>query len=128
MKTNCVMDASAILALIGQEPGADVVAGHMAGSVMSALGWSEVIIVLHNIGMTSQDVENILRQLSVRILPFDTEQAVIAASLHRITHTKGLSLASRACLALGRTYNIPVITAQSTWSSIHAGIEVILIR
>lgn len=127
MKTTCVMDSSAILSLVGQEDGSSFVLSKLSGSIMSALSWSEVVVVLQNIGMTTQDIDDTLKQLSVQIIPFDLDQATLAATLHRITGTANLSLANRACLALARTHKLPVLTAQKAWENMPAGVEIIYI-
>ena len=40
----------------------------------------------------------------------------------------GLSLGDRACLALGKRLNLPVLTADKVWTSLSLGITINLIR
>lgn len=128
MKPACALDTSALLALIGKEEGAEVVASHLAGAAISAVSWSEVVMVLQNVGMTTSDINDIHTRLAISIIPFDKEQAVMASLLHRTTQPQKLSFGERACLALARTHNIPAITARQAWADIHVGVDVVLIR
>lgn len=128
MKPSCVLDTSALLALVGKEPGADVVAARMSGAVMSAVSWAESVTVLQNIGMTSHDMDDMLVHLALPILPFDKDQAMLTALFHRTTQPQKLSFSERACIALARTQNVPVLTTRPTWADLPVGVEVVLIR
>jgi PIN domain nuclease of toxin-antitoxin system len=59
---------------------------------------------------------------------FNIEQAIIAGSFISVTKDYGLSLGDRACLALAKYKNIPVLTADKTWTKLNLGIKIKLIR
>ncbi len=59
---------------------------------------------------------------------FNIEQTIIAGSFISATKDYGLSLGDRACLALAKYKNIPVLTADKTWSKLNLGIKIKLIR
>jgi PIN domain nuclease of toxin-antitoxin system len=62
------------------------------------------------------------------IVPFDEEQARIAGDLVSRTHSLGLSLGDRACLALGIALKAPVYTAETAWKKLKVAIPIHLIR
>jgi ribonuclease VapC len=123
-----VLDASALLALINEEKGFEKVAEFLPKSIMSAVNFSECISVLASIGIPEQDIKYTLKELLGTIIDFDREQAYMTAFLREHTKKFGLSLGDRACIALAKLKQIPVVTADKIWSQINCGVEVILIR
>ena len=122
-----VLDASALLALINSEPGSEVVAAHLSQSIMSTVNVAEVGAVLSDLHMPMQSVESLLIELT-EIIPFSEAQALVSMGLRALTKQKGLSLGDRACLALAKTKNATVLTADKAWSELNLGISIIQIR
>lgn len=123
-----VLDASAILALLFAEPGAEVVAEAIAdGAVLSTVNLSEVAKVLVTVG---DDPGAVLRSLcdQVQVEPFTVEDALLAAALDPSTRRAGLSLGDRACLALARRLDAVALTAEHAWAGLDLGIEIELLR
>ena len=121
------IDASALLALLFAEPGAELVADAIAGgAVTSAVNLSEVATVLVR---HEQDPATILgpvrEQLAVE--PFTDADAMVAAALYPKTTNKGLSLGDRSCLALARRLGVPALTAERVWAELDLDIDVQLI-
>lgn len=123
-----VLDASAILALVNDEPGATLVAEVLEEAVVSAVNLSEVVGKLLETGMPRPEAENILGGLGLEVLPFDEAAAWNAGALRTGTKKAGLSLGDRACLALARELGLPAVTADSAWAKTPAGVEVRLVR
>ena len=123
-----VVDASAILALLHGETGAEVVAGVLAGAALSAVNLSEAAAKLQERGVPAAAAREVLLGLDLDIVPFDNELAFLAASLREATRHRGLSLGDRACLALGRQRGVPVYTADRAWAGLGLNIDVRLIR
>lgn len=123
-----VLDASAVLAVINQEEGHLNVEKHLQFSIISAVNYSEVVTVLSEIGMPVKDVETIMREIMIEIIPFDQELALTAATLRKDTKKFGLSLGDRACLALAKTRKLSVLTADKIWIKTDVGIDIRLIR
>jgi len=122
------IDASALLALLFAEPGAELVADAIAGgAVTSAVNLSEVATVLVR---HKKDPATILgpvrEQLAVE--PFTDADAMVAAALYPKTTNKGLSLGDRSCLALARRLGVPALTAERVWAELDLDIDVQLIR
>ena len=124
-----VLDSSALIALIKNEPGAEGVEKILGQIVMSSVNVSEVVGVLLDGEMSLSNVQDCILPLISSIIPFDEEQAFKTASLKKITKSKGLSLGDRACLALGITLQSPVYTADKVWKEVVLpGIQIHLIR
>ncbi len=122
-----ILDASAVLALLNQEPGYLIVEKYLPEGLISTVNLSEVLTVLADTGLPQQEAENIVSALLKESIVFDEEQALIAAGLRKQTKAYGLSLGDRACLALGKIRKIPVLTADKSWKKLPDA-DVILIR
>ncbi|PKO04191.1 MAG: VapC toxin family PIN domain ribonuclease [Chloroflexi bacterium HGW-Chloroflexi-3] len=126
--TEIILDASAILALLNQEPGADLVKQHLPHAKISSVNLAEVITRLNLIGMQDAEIQEVLHLLSLEVVPFDADQAFQTGILASQTRPSGLSLGDRACIALGILTNSPVLTADQAWLQISLPIEVLGIR
>ena len=98
---DAVLDASALFALLQDEPGSDVVAARLPGAAISAVNFSEVIAKLAEAGMQEVEIRRALAPLGLDVHAFTQEDAVAAGLLRPQTKALGLSLGDRACLALG---------------------------
>ncbi len=123
-----VVDASALLALLFDEPGADMVVGMVRGASLSAVNLDEVLHKCARRGMDAGAVVSHLARLELDIRAFDHAQARISAALHPRAQPAGLSFADRACLALGTVMEAVVLTADRDLSTFDAGIDIRLIR
>lgn len=123
-----MLDASAVLALVFGEPGADAVAERLPFGLLSAANYAEVLARSVERGRELADATADIGLLRLSIWPFDAELAVIAASLRPTTKALGLSLADRACLALGIKTGFPVLTADRKWLEASTGADVRCIR
>jgi PIN domain nuclease of toxin-antitoxin system len=128
MKNKYVLDASALLALINEENGHEKVANYLPEACVSTVNFSEVVSILYGISMPHKEIKQLMNDLVHSVIPFDEMQAYQTAELKSLTKVKGLSLGDRACIALGKIKNIPVITADKVWSTIKLDVEIILIR
>ena len=126
---NSVLDASALLALLHNEKGADRVEEAVFNkAVISSVNWAEVIqkVIAKNISIDNLDNE--LAAVGLSFLSFDRQQASIAGSLWQQTKELGLSLGDRACLALAQQLDLPVLTADKIWQRLDIGASIQLIR
>jgi ribonuclease VapC len=124
----CVFDASAVLALLNDEAGADHAAERLGDALISAVNWSEVAERTLSVGLGVGGLREELEDLGLRVAGFDAVHAELAAVLREPTRDAGLSLADRACLALAEDLQVPALTADSRWAGLELGIEVELIR
>lgn len=123
-----VIDASAMLALIKKEPGAEYVRARISRSLASTVNLAEVGAVLSDWGLSDDDIRTVTIKLGVESAPFDLHQAQISAELRRPTRSSGLSLGDRACLALARSTALPALTADRTWREAGTGVEIDVVR
>lgn len=123
-----VIDASALLALLNDEPGADVVAEALPGGVISAVNLSEVIAKLCDAGMPEKAIHQALQPLGIEIVPFDEDQAYQAGLLRTSTQDFGISLGDRACLSLAKKLGIDALTADRAWTELSIGTTIKVIR
>lgn len=123
-----VLDASALLALLWDEPGADAVERLLGRVVISAVNWVEVLQRLHAHGVATTHKRQDIAGIGVKIEDFRVVDAEAVASLWMRTRSPGLSLADRACLALATRLDLPAHTADHAWSALDVGVDVVLIR
>jgi PIN domain nuclease of toxin-antitoxin system len=124
-----VYDASALLAVIFDEPGANEAMEFLArpGGEVSAVNWSEVGAKLAERGLKEAEFNRELAAFGLDVVPFDAAQASLAASLRPVTSKLGLSLGDRCCLALARLRGARVVTADAAWLQLR-GFDVASVR
>lgn len=124
-----VLDASAILAVINAEPGAEKLTPELlARAVGSTVNLAEVQTKLVSRGWTSNEAWEDATSPIREILPFDEEHARKAGDLVIQTQNLGLSLGDRACLALGMALKAPVYTAETSWKKLKVSVRIHVIR
>lgn len=128
--TGFVLDASALLALLLGEPGADKVKAWLDGSVMTTVNLAEVVSHYAKLGAARSDIEALLRPLPIRLAPVDAALSYEAGLLRPLTVEGGLSLGDRYCLALAKREGLAALTAERRWSRIAeaAGVVIEMIR
>jgi PIN domain nuclease of toxin-antitoxin system len=125
---SAVLDASALLAYVNGETGAEVVAAVIGDALVSAVNLAEVVTKLVERGGSLEQARAALRFIELDVVDFTRPLAEQAGGLVALTRSKGLSLGDRACLALAAREGLPAITADRAWSSLSVGVEVSFIR
>ncbi len=126
--SSVVLDASALLVLLNEEPGKDLVEEAIGDCSISAVNYCEVIGKLIDAGVPEDAARHTVNLLNIEIVDFDEQLAFRAASLRLATKRFGLSLGDRCCLALGTARKATVLTAERSWSKLKIGAKVKLIR
>lgn len=85
-------DASALLVALFGEAGTERVETILPQAVIGAVNLSEVIAKLQERGVPDQDISRDLKDLDLRVVSFDYEQAERAGRLRNATREIGLSL------------------------------------
>jgi ribonuclease VapC len=123
-----VIDASALLAYVNGEPGADKVEAVLGEAMISAVNLAEAATKLAlKKGMPDQTLAE-LTEVELAVIDFDRSLAEATGALALLTRGQGLSLGDRACLALARRERTIALTADSAWSKVRVGVDVQLIR
>ena len=123
-----ILDASAILAYIGEEPGAEIIEKWLADSAVSIVNLCEVISVLVREGKSEEEVSAGVHALIPVIIPFSWDVARMTAAMIIATQPKGLGLGDRAALATAKSLHIPVLTTESRWLDVSVGVDIRLLR
>jgi PIN domain nuclease of toxin-antitoxin system len=128
--SDAVLDSSAVLAVILEEPGAEQVEPLLPGGKVSAVNFGEVAAKLRDLGMPEATVETVLSGLQMDVRAHDEQAALAAGFLRPATRSAGLSLGARACLALAAALGLQAVTADRSWASVGAaiGVQVTAIR
>jgi PIN domain nuclease of toxin-antitoxin system len=125
-----ILDASALLAMIKNEPGGDRVAKVMSEARINAINFAEVVSHFDFLGTPPEQIDAMLTPLSVEVAPADRELATLAGKLRAATAAAGLSLGDRFCLAQALRDGLPAWTADRSWVDVAetVGVDVVLIR
>ncbi len=124
-----VLDASAILALLQQEPGAEkLTIGIRMNAVVSTVNLAEVQSKLVKKRNDPERAWEAALSSIAAVEPYTMEQAKIAGSMITKTEEFGLSLGDRSCLALAIALKVPVYTTEQVWRDLKVGVPIHVIR
>lgn len=127
--SSVVLDASAVMAVLNQEVGAERLTPNLLGiAYCSTVNVAEVQGKLVERGLRPDDAWRDVTAVVRRPLPFTAEHAKTAGSLISQTRASGLSLGDRACLALALELNAPVYTADRSWKNLKLAVPIHVIR
>lgn len=128
-----LLDASAVLAYLHEEAGADDVGAALASAapcLMTAANHAEVVGRCLDRGVAEEVVEPMLAELGYQVLPVTAEDGALAGRLRSLTRTLGLSLGDRLCLASAKRHGGIVLTTDRPWLELAAplGLDIRCIR
>lgn len=123
-----ILDASAVLAVAYEEPGAEVVPVVAEGMSITAVNHAEVVGKLIDDGFDADQARETVHSFGYEVVDFDADLAFRAGLLRRDTRALGLSLGDRACLALAQRAGLPVFTADKRWAELNLGVDIRVIR
>ena len=124
-----VLDASALLAVLNGEPGAEkLTAKLLTGAASSTVNLAEVQSKLVDWGIHPDTAWAAAMSPVQEGIPFNEGQAKTAGSLVAQTRRLGLSLGDRACLALALDLKAPVYTADRSWKHLKLEVPIHVIR
>jgi ribonuclease VapC len=123
-----LLDASAVLALIYDEDGAQVVAEHLErdDGALSVVNLAEVLT--HAERTASNAAERMAELCRVfEVVPVTEDDALGAARLWPATRRPALSLGDRIALATSDRLGVPILTADRAWADVPSG-DVVVVR
>jgi len=125
-----LIDASAIICLLWDEPGADAVIAKTDGACMSAVNFSEVSIRLARDGMDPRELLEDVLECGIDVLDFDfrCSMALIDVQSHERRIGVPLSLGDRCCLATAMAEDLPILTADREWSRFADLVDIQFVR
>ena len=123
-----VLDASALLALLQGEPGAEAVAAIVGDAVVASVNLAEVLGKLLEFGQPRDAALRAIGQTAVQIVAFDGGMGIAAGEMIPAARRAGLSLGDVACLAVARRLGLPAYTGDRSWTRHDFGVEIRLIR
>ncbi|MBI2921339.1 MAG: PIN domain-containing protein [Planctomycetes bacterium] len=129
-----VLDASALLALLQDEPEAAAVERLLGRTAaINSVNWSEVLTKLSDFGADPDETAFRIRgggalTETLQVLPFQEREARKAARLRQGTRAHGLSLGDRACLATAGLLRATAVTTDGAWEGLRLGVGVRVLR
>ena len=111
-----VLDASALMAVINEERGANIVRSALEdGAAISAVNLSEVVAKLSDYGMPKDDILAALAGIDLAVEGL-SEDAWVHGWFAPTQDSRGRAFTwGRSCLALGIRLGLPVLTADRPW-------------
>ena len=119
-----VLDASALLCLLNDEPGAGRVAEVLTRSLIGSTNLAEVVSKLRERGLSLEEVKEALGGLHLDVRPLTPGQAMRSGDLRPATRPLGLSLGDRACLALAIELDAEIYTTDAALTNADVAITV----
>jgi ribonuclease VapC len=124
-----VLDASAVLAIVFQERGAErLTVDILQKAVIGTVNLAEVQSKLIKKGFKPDEAWEDALSLVTAAEPFTSEHARIAGDLITTTEGHGLSLGDRSCLALAIALKAPVYTTEQAWRKLKVTVPIHVIR
>jgi ribonuclease VapC len=124
-----VLDASALLAILNQEPGAERITPELlSAAATSTVNLAEVHGKLVGRGLNADEAWEATLSPIREAVAFTSEHARLTGDLAVQTRALGLSLGDRACLALGLALKAPVYTADRSWKKLKVSVRIHVIR
>ncbi len=125
-----LLDASALLAVLFNEPGAEVVSGLIDDCSIHSVNLAETVRKVLQTGLPEDEAAAILDELNLEVHSVLTVgEAFAAGRLASRSRSLGLSLGDCVCLAVAAQTGQTVVTADRTWSGIaELAVKIVQIR
>ena len=121
-----VLDASALLAWLQEEPGTELVRDRLNDGIVTAANWSEVLQKAQQHGRDANEVAILLQALGLEVADVTKVDGEEAARMW--SHAQHFSLADRLCLAAAKRLGLAATTAESEWKLFEDDIVIEVIR
>lgn len=120
LATGTILDASAVLAFLQGEPGAEMVQVALENEHcwVGAANQAEIIAKSIDRGVDGVSVKTILADLAYTVVAITAEDGAQAGWLRTQTRVAGLNLGDRLCLAQAQRLKAKVLTADRPWLNV----------
>lgn len=127
---NCIIDASALIALFFNEPGATTVLEHIRNStgLVSIVNYCEVLTKLYETEFPVKEFDTVFDRMPLTLIDVNKEISRYAAALRPSTKHAGLSLGDRYCIACAYYYRGTALTADRVWNTVKVSVPIVCIR
>ena len=117
--TDYILDASALLAVLLNEPGEARVREVLDRASIHAWNLAEALSKLQRLGAPHQEAEQCVEELHLNLIEELTMgQVRDCAALHAATQSKGLAMGDCVCLTIGRSCGSKVLTTDRGWREV----------
>ena len=110
-----VLDSSALLAFLLDEPGVEVVRPHLQAAVISTVALTEVLGRLDRGKLPAHPLLERIDRGGIEVAPFDRPQCEQAGRLIMPARPYSIGLGDCCVLALGVVRNLPILTGDRAW-------------
>ncbi len=119
-ETGTLLDASAVLAFLQGEPGAELVQIALEADHcwVGAANQAEIIAKSIDRGIDNESLKAVLADLAYTVVAITPEDGAQAGWLRQTTRALGLSLGDRLCLAQAQRLKARVLTADRPWLNV----------
>ena len=119
-KTDYILDASALLALMLDEPGHEQVSAVLDRAFIHSVNIAEVVSKLIRKGVPRHRAAQMVEELNLQIdQEFGIAQSARCGELIAQTRQQGLSLGDCVCLTVAASNGSIAITADRRWQELH---------
>jgi PIN domain nuclease of toxin-antitoxin system len=125
VSSKVVLDASALLCLLNDEPGAERVIDVLGHCIIGTVNLAKVSSKLRERGLSQDEVREALGGLHLDVRPLSPAQALIIGDIRPMTKPFGLSLGDRACLALAIDLEAELYTTDRAFADVDLGIAIV---
>jgi len=122
-----VVDSSALIALVRQEPGAARVAAALSEAMVSAVILAESLSKLAALGYDADEIRSQFAGAGLKVEAFGADDVSTVVGLQELAKRR-VSLADRSCLALALNRGLPVLTGDRNWADLGLPLKIELIR
>lgn len=126
--SKAVLDASAVLAMLQDEVGAEAVEAVVPDAVLATINLGEVLQKLVDSGVPEHEAFDAVAGLGIGFIDVDVDLVRGSARLREDTRKAGLSLGDRVCLALGERLDLPLLTTDRAWGGLGLPLKINVIR
>lgn len=123
-----LVDASAVLAVMFRERGAESVAPFLSSAIATNVVMMEILSKMAQKGMTVVEARYEVEDSGLRWRTLGPDSATLAADYLLRFRTMGISLADATCLAMGDILRVPILTADKDWAKLGLALDIRVIR